>query len=114
MFDSRPTVTGTKTVDGDELLDLLDPPGWHLDALCREYPEIDWFDGPTEPAKAVCGRCLVQTECRAYGLSRPKLQGVWGGTTDADRAKLRAAARKAFPANRENGQTNFFSVTKKS
>ncbi len=89
MFDSRPTVTGTKTVDGDELLDLLDPPGWHLDALCREYPEIDWFDGPTDAAKAVCGRCLVQAECRAYAVGRADLQGIWGGMTEGARRTVR-------------------------
>ena len=88
MYEHRPSVTGAK-IDGDELLELLDPPGWHLDALCREYPEIDWFDGPTEPAKAVCGRCLVQAECRDYAVSRADLQGVWGGMTEGARRTVR-------------------------
>ena len=90
MYDARPSVTGPK-IDGDELLELLDPPGWHLDALCKEpsYPAEWWFDGPAEAAKAVCGRCMVQSECRDFGLSRADLQGVWGGMTEGARRTVR-------------------------
>ena len=96
MYEHRPSVTGPKTIDGEELLELLNPPSWHADGLCKEpaYPAEWWFDGPVEAARAVCGRCLVQSECRDYAVARPRLQGVWGGMSESDRVRLRAAARR--------------------
>jgi WhiB family redox-sensing transcriptional regulator len=41
------------------------------------------------PAKAVCGRCLVQRECLHYALADSDLMGVWGGTSQRDRARHR-------------------------
>jgi WhiB family transcriptional regulator, redox-sensing transcriptional regulator len=60
--------------------------------LCLEYPELTWFPErgqPSAPAKAVCGRCLVQRECLDYALADPDLMGVWGGTSQRDRARHR-------------------------
>ena len=91
MFEHRPSVTGPKT-DYEELLELLDPPGWHADGLCQEYPGLDWFADDragVEAARAVCGRCLVQSECRDYAVSRADLQGVWGGMTEGARRTVR-------------------------
>ena len=48
---------------------------WHADALCLEYPELEWFPTRGEPVteqKAVRGRCLVQQECMDYAMrARP-------------------------------------------
>jgi Transcription factor WhiB len=64
----------------DDLAALLEPPSWHRDALCREFPELSWFPGRADdvrPAKAVCGRCLVAPECRSWALQQgPDLQGI--------------------------------------
>ena len=46
---------------------LLDPTPWAADALCVEYPEVEFFPErgqDSRPAKAVCARCLVRFECR--------------------------------------------------
>lgn len=82
-----------------DLLELVraGAPSWHADALCREYPSVDFFPAvgarATE-AKAVCGRCLVQRECRSWSLEQgPELDGVFGGLTQRDRAKLRREKR---------------------
>jgi WhiB family redox-sensing transcriptional regulator len=56
-----------------------------------------WFpseDGPTETkptgrARRLCDGCPVASACLAYALTDPELRGIWGGTTTADRAKLR-------------------------
>lgn len=76
----------------EELLDLLKGPAWKADALCREYPKVAWFgqsERSAKAAKAVCGRCLVRSECLAYALADPHIDGVWGGLTRRERSELR-------------------------
>ena len=71
------------TVGVEVLLDLLAGfrPGWHADALCQEYPEVNFFPPRGEhprPALAVCSRCLALEECRAWALDQGgALPGVW-------------------------------------
>ena len=75
----------------EELLDLFGGPAWRADALCREYPKLSWFaqsDKSSAAAKAVCTRCLVRSECLAYALADPTLDGVWGGLTRQERREL--------------------------
>ncbi len=69
---------------------------WQADALCIEYPDVDWFaerGEKAEAAKAVCGRCLVQLECRDYAVVNDIREGIWGGLSDRERRQL--AAEKA-------------------
>ena len=40
-------------------------------------------------AQAICGSCLVQTECLNYALSTNQKWGTWAGTTPAERKRLR-------------------------
>lgn len=80
-----------------ELLTALGypPPRWHLDAACREYPDLSWFPERGDPVtklKAICARCLVAEECRTEAINDPGLLGVWGGTTPKERRAIRAAA----------------------
>lgn len=73
-------------------------PDWMADALCAEpaYRAVTFFPErgeSTGPAKAVCARCLVRPDCLDHALtvkagSLP-LPGVWGGTSDRDRKRLR-------------------------
>ena len=69
-------------------------PEWHRDALCREYPEANWFPSgyhPNAPAKRICAHCLVQSDCLGWALDQgSKLPGIWGGTTKHERALLAA------------------------
>lgn len=39
-------------------------------------------------AKKVCGNCLAREECLEYALNNHVL-GIWGGTTENERRKLR-------------------------
>lgn len=74
----------------DVLLNRLKPT-WHADALCREYPTLDWFPQTgSHPvaATAVCRRCLVSKECLAAACDNHEA-GVWGGTTQLQRVRLR-------------------------
>jgi WhiB family redox-sensing transcriptional regulator len=77
--------------------ELLDAPPWMADALCAEpaYPTSMFFPErgePTEPAKAVCARCLVRQECLAYALAAGIPLGIWGGTSGRERRALRRDA----------------------
>jgi WhiB family redox-sensing transcriptional regulator len=67
-------------------------PPWSGDALCREYPGFKWVSPKASArARAICQRCLVRDECLAVGLSDPDLTGVWGGTSDQERRRIRAS-----------------------
>ena len=73
------------------------PDDWREQAACKDDPTPDlWFVAPSDrhgiaAAKAVCTRCPVAAECLAEAMANPSIVGVWGGTTENQRAKLRAA-----------------------
>lgn len=67
---------------------------WRDSAMCREAPEIDFFPSPEDApaiarAKEVCAVCPVAAECLDYALETRQADGVWGGHTTKERAKLR-------------------------
>ena len=93
---SAQSVFGDEWTDAGDLLELLAArrPAWHADAACREAPaSVSWFierGQDPRPAKAVCARCLVLDDCRAWVLEQgPDLDGVWAGLSRADRAEAR-------------------------
>jgi WhiB family transcriptional regulator, redox-sensing transcriptional regulator len=54
--------------------------------------------GPTHrstirAAKALCGRCPVQSECLEHALAAPEEYGIWGGTTPWERSLVAARRR---------------------
>nr|PZM91077.1 MAG: WhiB family transcriptional regulator [Thermocrispum agreste] len=69
---------------------------WRDLAACRgEDPELFFPIGTSGPAllqveqaKAVCRRCSVAEQCLAEALRRREMYGIWGGTTEAERAEL--------------------------
>ena len=73
------------------------PDDWREQAECKDDPIPDlWFVPPGDrhgiaAAKAICRRCPVAAECLAEALADPSIVGVWGGTGEGERAKLRAA-----------------------
>jgi WhiB family redox-sensing transcriptional regulator len=80
---------------------------WRNRAAClEENPELFFPIGNSGPAqaqiaeaKAVCARCPVLAECRAWALDNPKLAefGVFGGMSEDER---RAAVRRARRSRR--------------
>lgn len=46
-------------------------------------------------AKAICARCGVRPQCLAHAMESGPLQGIWGGTTEAERRRLRGRATRA-------------------
>jgi WhiB family redox-sensing transcriptional regulator len=40
-------------------------------------------------AKRICAGCQVRSDCLSFALPQRDMQGIWGGTTDDERKKLR-------------------------
>lgn len=70
---------------------------WRQYAACQDADDADlWFPVGTSTfarrqeaqAKAVCGRCPVQTECLSWALDSGQGTGIWGGLSEAERRGL--------------------------
>ena len=72
---------------------------WREEAACRDTdPDLFFPIGTTGPAldqidaaKAVCHQCEVQAQCLEFALATNQEAGVWGGTSEEERRKLRKA-----------------------
>lgn len=74
-------------------------PAWVSEASCRGGdPAVVALFFPAKgnqlrKAQAICSGCPVRTPCLEHALDRPELTGIWGGTTDTDRDRLRRQKR---------------------
>jgi len=74
-----------------------DTDDWRQRASCRDTdPDLFFPIGTTgaaieqiESAKAVCRACEVQSACLEFALATNQEAGVWGGTSEEERRKLR-------------------------
>ncbi|MCC6225443.1 MAG: WhiB family transcriptional regulator [Microthrixaceae bacterium] len=72
---------------------------WRAQASCQDTdPDLFFPVGTTGPAieqianaKAVCDACPVKEPCLEFALSTNQDSGVWGGTSEEERRKLRRA-----------------------
>jgi WhiB family redox-sensing transcriptional regulator len=84
------SLTWSRTFDWD-----LDD--WRVGASCRSVdPDLFFPIGTTgvaldqiEQAKAVCRACDVRAACLEFALATNQESGVWGGTSEEERRKLR-------------------------
>lgn len=106
LLESEATVFRTEEND-DNVVDFELPRGslgkkWQEDAKCREMNNSKWFFVPLLEDEMVeyCKDCPVITLCWAYAVAS-KEEGVWGGTTQAQRQRLtleqRITVRKQYP-----------------
>jgi WhiB family redox-sensing transcriptional regulator len=80
----------------------LEPRVWRNSAACRDTdPDLFFPIGQTGPAidhiasaRAVCNSCAVQRECLEYALMTNQDAGIWGGTTEDERRKIRRERRR--------------------
>ena len=83
---------------------------WRKLAACRDTdPDLFFPVGTTGPAieqienaKAVCATCDAQIPCLEFALTTNQDSGVWGGTSEEERRKLRRqwmARRRANAAS---------------
>ena len=73
------------------------PPGpWVAKALCLgSYSDIffPYKGGSSMPARRVCAHCPVWRECLTYAaFVVVATDGVWGGTTQQERQRLRSGS----------------------
>ena len=78
--------------------------GWQTHGACRDVLTDAWFPDAAEPvlrAAAVgrCGECAVRRSCLAFALSENEDHGVWGGTTEVQRAALRIDLANGVPVD---------------
>ena len=88
-----------------------DADDWRDAAACRNTTADMFFPiGATgiavdqiESAKRLCGQCEVTEPCLEFALATNQECGVWGGTSEEERRKIRKqwlAARRKANANR--------------
>ncbi len=68
---------------------------WMERALCRDSDPDSFFPSSARQpnvAIALCLRCPVKQECFEFGMGEKF--GVWGGTSENDRKKIRRLQRK--------------------
>jgi WhiB family redox-sensing transcriptional regulator len=83
-------LTWSRTIDWD-----LDD--WRDHASCRDTDPAGLFPvGPPGPAveqidsaKTVCQECAAQPACLEFALATNQESGIWGGTSEDERRKLR-------------------------
>ena len=81
----------------DEPGDLFASPAFMDLGSCRGMDPDVFFPDRGEslsPAKAVCAECIVRDECLEYALDNGERFGVWGGTSERERRRLRRARRQ--------------------
>ncbi|HUQ62204.1 MAG TPA: WhiB family transcriptional regulator [Acidimicrobiales bacterium] len=74
-----------------------DEDNWRLRASCQTTdPELFFPVGTAgaaidqiEAAKEVCQQCEVRVECLTFALRTNQESGVWGGTSEEERRRLR-------------------------
>ena len=70
---------------------------WRSVAACQDTdPDLFFPVGTTGPAieqidnaKAVCATCEVKQPCLEFALTTNQDSGVWGGTSEEERRKIR-------------------------
>jgi len=92
LLEDVVTLTWTRTIDWD-----MDD--WRDQSACRDTdPDLFFPVGTTglaldqiDAAKAVCGTCEAQSACLEFALATNQESGIWGGTSEEERRKLRKA-----------------------
>lgn len=85
-------MTWIRTIDWDE-------DAWRDRAACRNSdPDLFFPVGTTGPsldeieaAKALCQGCPVREDCLQFAIETNQESGVWGGTSEVERRRLRRA-----------------------
>ena len=89
-------------------------PDWQQSAACHELPLDLFFPSSGMESsrnmnviKPFCEACPVRVDCLTYALSHPDERGIWAGTTENDRRKIRSKnynERHAIPLVYSDGK----------
>lgn len=102
VYDAQVRFTSRYSVSGEAraIISLVsyqqNMPSWTKDPRrhCLGFP-TEWFFGDDE-GKKVCRGCPVKDQCLEYALEHGEL-GIWGGTSERERRRLRRLRRNADP-----------------
>jgi len=80
--------------------------GWMDDGACVGVDPDLFFPkrgdkDAVAAAKAVCATCQVRVECLEYALENSERFGIWGGTAEKERRRIRRLRRRARHAAEE-------------
>jgi WhiB family redox-sensing transcriptional regulator len=64
---------------------------WRLESVCLTGDALTAFRSNSRKAKAYCQTCPVKRDCLNYALLYGE-DGIWGGTTETDRAQILSVA----------------------
>jgi hypothetical protein len=79
-----------------DIRDFICHPTWQAEAACRDHDMNAFFPhgpGISPEIHEICAGCLVFVECLKFALADPSLKGVWAGTSERKRGRMRAAMR---------------------
>jgi WhiB family redox-sensing transcriptional regulator len=71
---------------------VVPDPQWRVRGSCVQTDPGAFFPeqaDQTAAAVAMCGKCAVSGHCLAAALATAEPEGVWGGTTPAERRRMR-------------------------
>lgn len=85
---------------------------WRVEAECKGVDPELFFSSEDLPnkqdrieregaAKAVCGRCVVRSECLSYAIAAGERYGIWGGLNPQER---RAHVRSGATGHRSSAE----------
>lgn len=74
---------------------------WMDEAVCKEIGTEAFFPKEADlqtakKAKAICNTCPVINKCLEHALSFDRTMGIWGGTTERDRWKIKRQRRQGI------------------
>lgn len=75
---------------------------WMGRGLCAQTDPEEFYPekgSTTRHAKAVCAVCPVQAECLDFALANNERFGIWGGLSERERRKVRAAMEAEHDTN---------------
>jgi WhiB family redox-sensing transcriptional regulator len=78
------------------------PGDWIKKAACRgEHPGVFFpaKNKSVEAARAICRTCFVQQDCLQYANATATRFGVWGGTSQRQRDRMKRNTRQIALAN---------------
>lgn len=65
----------------------VDPEYWTADTDSMDAKSLRYV---RRKAVEQCSQCVCNQQCLLYALRHPELQGIWGGTDEAQRKEMRA------------------------
>lgn len=93
-----PSTPSLPSLDFSEPGDLFASPAFMDLGSCRGMdPDIFFPDrgDSLAPAKEICVECIVKDECLEYAVEHGERFGVWGGTSERERRRIRKRRRQA-------------------